>query len=680
MESPPSILFSRLSRIVQCTAALCVSLLALLIGSMALLVMGLNIPFGKSIASDVASTLLQREIHYTGHLYPRLTQWPLTLHISGLQIANAPGMQPETMASIGEAEITLLLSPLWQAEVVIHQLHLKKSRLHLQRTADYRANWQFGHHEATTEPAPPPEEQAPPYPDIQWLRLQDAEVTYQDAPNQLDVTLTGHTQGEKVQLQGKGHYNQQPFTLQAQTGRLRDFTARRFPVTFHVEAGHTTVHAEGTLPAPGQLAGMDMHLSVQGADAADLYPLTGIALLPTPPYAVKGQLTFDGTVWHYHSFSGHMGDSDIQGNLQWNTAPKRPKLTARLHAKHLDIADLGPLIGLPPQKPLSQAQQAAAAELETSPRVIPDASLDIAKLASLDADVEFVGDRVISANLPLDHFFMKLRLNDRVLTLQPLRFGTANGDIALYMTADGQQQPIEAETEVRFNRLSLRQLMADIQKSLPSTDTPSGLMGGTLTFKGRGNSVHAQLANAHGHAGIGMEGGAISNLLIELLGLDVAESLGLWLGEDQVTPIRCMVADFAITSGTMHSEQWILDTGDTQIQGEGTIQLATETMHLRLTPYPKDTSLLSLRSPITIGGHFKEPQIGIVPTHLALRGGAAVALSAWLTPAAALLAFIEPGLGEDSQCAQLIHRLEAETHPESIPHNPIPTDEKTNAP
>ena len=158
------------------------------------------------------------------------------------------------------------------------------------------------------------------------------------------------------------------------------------------------------------------------------------------------------------------------------------------------------------------------------------------------------------------------------------------------------------------------------------------------------------LANADGKAGLVMGKGRISNLLLELAGLDVAEALKFLLGKDRIIPLRCAHADFTVKNGVVTTDQFVFDTTDTILFGQGTISLRDETLALTIKPQPKDRSIVSLRSPLEVDGTFKDPDIHPKAGPLALRGLAAAALY-MLAPPAALLALIETGPGEDSNCA-----------------------------
>jgi uncharacterized protein involved in outer membrane biogenesis len=145
-----------------------------------------------------------------------------------------------------------------------------------------------------------------------------------------------------------------------------------------------------------------------------------------------------------------------------------------------------------------------------------------------------------------------------------------------------------------------------------------------------------------------------------LIGVDIAEALGLMVKGDKPAQIRCMAADLPVESGTIKTNFFILDTTDTLVQIQGTADLTAERLDLRVTAHPKDPSPLSVRTPITISGPFAKPAIGVDAGALAARTAGAVALGALLTPLASILAFIEPGLEKDSDCAKLLQEAKPE--------------------
>jgi hypothetical protein len=149
--------------------------------------------------------------------------------------------------------------------------------------------------------------------------------------------------------------------------------------------------------------------------------------------------------------------------------------------------------------------------------------------------------------------------------------------------------------------------------------------------------------------------GQISNLLLEIGGLDGAEIIKFLIRGDNNVPVRCAATAFDVQNGLMTSRALVLDTTDTVIYGEGTVNLATEAINLYFKPQPKDMSILSLRSPLKVTGTLGAPNAGPDKGALAGRAAAALALGA-INPLLALAATIETGPGEDANCSQILRQ------------------------
>lgn len=247
-------------------------------------------------------------------------------------------------------------------------------------------------------------------------------------------------------------------------------------------------------------------------------------------------------------------------------------------------------------------------------------------------------------------------LDNRLLKLSPVRFGSGRGDIAMWLTVNARQQPVRITSRSELRRIPIAGLFEAAADAVGKPNVASGYLGGTADLSGTGKSLRDMLATATGSLGLGMEGGQLSQLLVEMLGLDVAESVGYLLSGDKPVPIRCVIADFTATDGLLTPRALVIDTDDTVVTGTGMINLKDESLALELKPAPKDFSPLSLRSPLEIGGTLKDPEFRVKRAGLLARGAAAAAL-VLVFPPAALLAFIEPGLGEDSQCKAMLSEM-----------------------
>ncbi len=615
----------------------------------------LNTSLGRQALSYLLSEALEEPVHVSGKIRP-LPEWPPALRFRKFTVAPDKQGNPE-IASIRQMDVSVALWPLLRGEIALPKLLVRDSHFNLQAGPSAAAD---------REPLQ--------FPRIGMLRLDNTTLNYKDPRQRIDVRLRADTSNNNVHIKGSGIYKAKAFKMDAQTPKLLEIaTDNPMPLKLVLNVGHTMLDARGTVRDLFHLKGMDVMLRVKGADASELFPLLGIALPPTAPYDLRGKLDYADEKWRFNQFSGKMGDSDLSGDLTWDTGCKRPMLSAKFISRQLDFKDLAPLIGIAPENPVSAEQKNEAAAQEASPYVIPNVPLDISRISAMDAQVTFTGKKVISESLPLDDFTMKLSLNDRLLKLQPVRFGTANGNVAAWVTLDARTHPVMAMADFTFSRLSLERIMEKISGKLGRRDLTSGYIGGTAKIKGYGKSMHEMLGTSEGVAGFGMEGGSLSNLFMELAGLDIAQSLGFMLSGDAPVPIRCVIASFRIKSGVMSAEHLVLDTTDTKLKADGSLDLKSEEMDLLVKAQPKDATLMTVRSPIHVGGTLKHPDVSIEKSGLAARMGVAAALSAVLTPIAGLIAFVEPGLGKDSNCMALLqdmhHLTGKNTRTDQVPDN-----------
>src|SRR5690606_12443764 len=131
-------------------------------------------------------------------------------------------------------------------------------------------------------------------------------------------------------------------------------------------------------------------------------------------------------------------------------------------------------------------------------------------------------------------------------------------------------------------------------------------------------------------------------------------------GNDEATQIRCGVVDFAVDEGLLTSNILVLDTDDSRVSGKMKIDMKDETIDAELSAEPKDNSVFSVQTPITVSGRLKQPSIGIDAAQASPRTLGAIALGTLLTPVASILAFADIGAAEDENCSALIYSAAAE--------------------
>ena len=591
-----------------------------------------------------------RSFHIDGNLDVDLGR-TLTIRADGLRFGNAKWAREPEMASARRLEFDLRAWPLLGGDLRIPRIVLDVPVLHLQRNGKLPANWVLVGNESGE------------LPEFRNVHIENGTLTYYEPAGKTDIRMSVDSGAPKagdaeprITVNGDGTWSGNVFTLAGTAEsplELRD-TERPYRIDLKAAAGPTRAHARGTLVDPLRLRDFDLKLALAGQNLDDLFPLLGVALPPTPPYALDGRFTrsIDSptrSTWKYDGFTGKVGDSDLSGSAHVSAGGNaKPYLKADLRSARLDIDDLGGFIGLAPKAGGGEATNpelaVQAAQQEASGKLLPDDTWDLAKLRAMDADVRLRAKRIETRKIPVDDMDATLALKEGVLVLKPLDFGVADGTIRSTIRMDARERAIRGNADIRATGLALAKLMPD---SVKLGQTAVGKVGGRVVFTSQGNSIAQLAANADGDAEAGMGAGKISKLLMEFAGLDLAGILKIKLTRDEQIPIRCAYGDFAVADGVMTPRALVFDTTETRLNGSGRIDLRNERLDLTIRPKTKKFSPLSLRSPLHIEGSFKNPDLRPDYARIGLRAAAAAVLGGAAAPAA-LVATADLGQGKDA--------------------------------
>jgi uncharacterized protein involved in outer membrane biogenesis len=585
----------------------------------------------------------------------------------GIEFANPSWAREPYLVKAEAAEIQIRFWPLLSGRVELPLVSLQKPELGLQIEPDGRRTWSLSKDTSDESKVPA----------IGQLLIDQGVITYlasaEGADIRAEVGLASEASSDMpLSYKAKGKWKGENFTAQGRTGgvlQLSGDSAGTFPLEIDAAAGATRLKARGSVTNLAQFGSIDARFDLEGRSLEDLYKLVGVVLPGTPPYKLRGQLNKQGQSWAVSQISGVLGKSDLSGALTFNNAKPVPTLSGKVQSRLLDFEDLGPIIGLSSDN--APPAMAKAASTQKRParagRVLPDAKLDFARLKAMNADVSWSAAKIVHVKaLPLDRMSASIKLDNGVLQLDPLKLGVAGGELAGRLAINSKVSPTSIETRLDARAIELNRLFPTIE----TTQSSLGRISGQVDLKGSGSSTAQVLASSSGNVAFLMGSGQISNILLEFMGLDGGEIIKFLVRGDRNVRLRCAAAAFDVQKGLMTSKAIVLDTVDTVIDGSGTISLADETLNIRLEPSPKDASILSLRSPLTIGGTFGAPTAAPDKGALAGRAGIALALAA-INPLLALAATIETGPGENADCKQVIQQAAAPRAASRIPASSV---------
>ncbi|MDY7577237.1 AsmA family protein [Herbaspirillum sp. RTI4] len=567
-----------------------------------------------------------------------------------IRLSNPDGASAtEDMLKIDRLRFSVELLPLLQMNIVLPTLEMDAPSLSLSRSKSLQNNWTF-------KVLPPSAWNVR----LERIAINKGSVQLNDAflkirARMLMDTLPQALPGSYGLLWSvNGDYNGAPIVGNGKAGSVLSLQneAVPFPLEAKVQLGKSAIAFKGNLTKPNNLAAIDLQLSLSSDSMAHLFPLTGILLPQTPPFHTEGHLTGQldkvHSLWTYDQFSGKVGASDLSGSVQYETSPQaRPVLSGKVASRLLRLQDLGPVIGADSN---ASKQQRGAEERQPTGKVLPQMQFQTANWDALDADIQFTARQIVKdKNLHFSDLVTTIRMKDKVLTLSPLNFSMADGQLVSKAILDGRSERINAAVTVSARHLKIQKLFP----ALEVNQTSFGEINGDAHLSASGDSVAMMLGNSNGELKTLINQGAISKLLLEEMGLNLGNiAVSKMFGDKQVK-LNCLVSDFNISHGVMDARTFLLDTEDALISVTGQINLNKEVIALKINPKSKGIRIFSLNAPLYVTGSFNQPDISVDKGVLALRAGGALALGLLAAPAA-LLPLMYAGSSNDDNCSQFL--------------------------
>jgi len=602
-----------------------------------------------------------RQLAISGELHWKL-DWPqVRLHATDVTFANPRWARESQMIAAAAVDLSIDLPRLLGGTLFLPDVEFDRPIVSFERGPDGQRNWLLDRDQT--------DDNARAW--VGSLTLVDGRVSYTDPRQDTSILIEiarhdtpagakGDAAAPGIAFKASGTYLGLPLAASG-TGatvlHLRDGRAP-YPVAVVATAGPTSIRVDGTVAHLTEDPAIDATIALRGASLAELFDLLALPLPKTHAYSLAGHFARDAKGWQFAKFSGRIGQSEVAGTLHGAYGATRPRVEGELAFRSLDLADLGPVVGkdaatAPPSS--LRGRKGAEPAATTGSRALPSRVFRRDRWTTVDADVAIKAQTILRPKaLPLEHLTARLQMQKSVLTLDPLDFGAAGGDLVGTIRLDGQHTPIQAHAKLQVRKLQLGKLLPTVALAQKSV----GEINGEIELTGRGDSIAQMLATADGKIGLVVDSGKTSKLLMEEVALHVPEMLLQQIAGDQLIDIRCGVADFSIEHGVMRVRALMLDTDVTEIAGTGSVDLATETLNLQLIPSPKRMSLFALRGPISVRGELSHPDLAFDTGRVGVQGLASLVLAA-INPALSLITLADPGSAKESACNALTRQARA---------------------
>jgi AsmA protein len=573
-----------------------------------------------------ASSALGREVHIRGSL--GLSVYPqIGISLSDVSIANRQGARHPQMVEVESVVVGAKLMPLLSRRLEITEVVLQNPVIHLEVNRDGVSNWQLGTNN-NTQAKPGETNSRIASVGVGKLSIEGGQVTYDDAASGTsqaikDVSLTlamPLTTATNVRVpllfNGGLTYNNQPLKL---NGRVENFDAlmRGQATQARLEVGSNVINAkfEGTLGKDGAISGplnLGAH-SVRSLAAWLGHPLpagNGFGLM-----ALEGQFSAADGVYSLRQAQVRFDSMSMSANLSFDTKPAVMAIKGNVT---LDRLDLTPYLAAGTDTDAVEAAKAAKAAKATG----ADAPLSLGGLKTVDADVTLVVGAMALPGFRLDHGVVEAALKGGVLKaeLRNLSLYGGSGRGSLAVDASGDTPSIRSALDL--TGLKVQPFLNQLMEVNNVTGT------GTVRFDvaGRGKT-QAQLIKALNGKGelrftdgnvVGVDLGAIARVMQSVV---TAQVLTGAVGANAKTPFGQMGGSFTVKDGVLHTTDLKLTSDAVEMNGQGDVDLAAQTVDFRFEPVAKrgipGLKLVDIGIPFLVKGPWDKPSYGPDPRGLA---------------------------------------------------------------
>ncbi len=621
--------------------------------------------------------MVGRELLIKGDLQVQLLTATPGLVAHGVTFENAEWAGKNPLFSTERIAVAVRLWPLFRRQIEMPLFELDRPRLELERRKDGTGNWalELKKDKKDDDRKDKKDDEKMKLPVLHRVRIDDARMRWQDQVNTKTVfakldhfSIDEDSKDSPIRVHGAGAVDDLPLSIEATLGSVAavEDGGNRYPFELTASLAQAKLTADGRVHSLKDFSGLDSKFTLQIKDLTRLADKFNVTLGEgIPPFAAKGQLSTKENSFQFTKDDMTLGKSHLSGEATVDTSGPRPSVKGDVAVSLLRMMDLAGLTPPKVDREMPAERQDRAAKSDEQVLVFSDKPIDLSGLNKVDLDVKlalesFEGSK--SAQL-FERLAGRVRLDAGRLQINPFQLRAADGSIVASAVVDARQTPPAIKLDADVRRLSLDEIMstylADKQAGRIEADqTLKGRLAATINLQTTGGSLHNFMQQLDGQVNVAIQDGRINNVFIEALGLDPTQAIGSYFSKNQKTDLECFLARLDVKDGLVKPNPLLMATGDSNVDVSGHTDLGKETFELDVRTHPKDFSLGTLRSPLQVRGTYGKPKMDVEKAPLAARILTAVGLGAVIGPAAALIPFVELGLGKEGRCSDYAQALE----------------------
>lgn len=412
------------------------------------------------------------------------------------------------------------------------------------------------------------------------------------------MTLAGPASAQPVTFAAEGFAGAAPVAVTANVRTLSALLGGGpAPIQVGLIGAGATVQGQGIVTdLTGR--GFDMGVSARVPDLAALGGLAGLALPPVRDVALDARVsTTDAGAIALRAMRLTMLQGDVSGDVVLGRTP-RPSVRGTLVSQRLNLD------GFAAVTPPSSAPGGPAPPPSAAPplpaRLLPDAPLPFDALRRADADLQIALNEAVWRHTAFHAVTGRLLVQDGRLRLDPLQAQAPGGAIQALVLADAAAPIPTVALGLQAPGMNAGPLLAAF-----GAPAATGRMDADIQVKGAGASVRAIAASLDGHAGLAMVDGELDNQWLTGLFGDALRGLPIELKGQSL--VRCLALRFDVAAGQATARALLLDASRLHLEGQGGVNLADETLDLRLRTLLR-LSGTALAVPVHLAGPWRSPR------------------------------------------------------------------------
>lgn len=576
----------------------------------------------KGQIADAVRDETGRTLIFKGDM--RMTYFPsLGVQVDGLELSNAPGFGKEPMARVGNARISVRLTPLFSGQVMFRRIYLDGLVLNLSRNADGVTNWDDltgGPRAAAVSGDGFAGE--PVYLEAAGISVENASLNWRDARSGRSVTLGGidldlgdirgtepfEAEGKmefqlddpdlrgsleascslsldirehklsateisgSVKAEGKdvpGGTGEAKLTADgAEYGWKRDTLAAR---GMSLAAYGVTLHFDGTLEGVSDLKQLAGTLAVDQFDGRKLLTDLGLTVPPTADdkaltgVAVNSKVAYTPRSLALKDLDLSLDGSSVKGDFKAARSEVGLSWYSRLTADTLDLDRY-----LPARKDGGDAEKTAKTG-DADPIL-----LDSKTIRRLTLDTEFKAAKFRYRGVWLENLRAVVKSRHGLLRFSPVTAELYGGSLSLDSTVNALTDHPKSDILVSLNKVDIGALSQD---ALGEAE-----YGGLLQFKGalscEGNRRTTMLRSLNGKVSFNLSDGIFPGVDLKRMAKTTQETKGKKTGtveaaETDSTQFGSIDGTGIITAGVLNNRDLEVKAPGLRAKGEGAVSLST---------------------------------------------------------------------------------------------------------